>query len=336
MWLRHGGCRRLDASTVVWDGGTGGLPGRGLQRAGVRSGRHRVCGLGRKRLCLSRLANCGRRSRRGDGRRGHRGRRQRRRGDGGRRGRRLSRHRLRGGRLCRRRLSGRRLCRRRLRRRRLRRRRLRRRLRQGRRSGHGLRRHGRRRNGLRRFRLRRAGLRAHGLRRRGPRRQERQRVAVALWLGGDTNSQVHERRSDLGVARRPDRRHGVAFCHGGALRHRDGAEVRERDGESRGRLDGEAAAGGRHRPGERHDAGRGGANRRTGAAADVDAAMLARRVRVNGVEEERLEDCPVGGPRPGRRRGREDEHGEERRECERTHRHHSFGPTAPADQPLVV
>ena len=71
-------------------------------------------------------------------------------------------------------------------------------------------------------------------------------------------------------------------------------------------------------------------------AADVDAPMLATGVRVRRVEEERLEDRPVGGPRPRRCGGREDERGEDRRECERTHRHHSFGQRPRAGRPSVV
>jgi hypothetical protein len=48
--------------------------------------------------------------------------------------------------------------------------------------------------------------------------------------------------------------------------------------------------------------------------------MLPGRVRVRGVEEERLQDCPGGGPRPGLACGREEERDEDRREELTTHR----------------
>ena len=65
-------------------------------------------------------------------------------------------------------------------------------------------------------------------------------------------------------------------------------------------------------------------------------AVLPACVRVRRIEEEGLEDRPVGGPRPRPRSGRKDERGEDRRECKRTHRHHSFGQRPRACRPSVV
>jgi hypothetical protein len=48
--------------------------------------------------------------------------------------------------------------------------------------------------------------------------------------------------------------------------------------------------------------------------------MLAGRIRVRRVEEERLQDGAGGGPRPGLARWREEERGKDRREELTTHR----------------
>ena len=135
----------------------------------------------------------------------------------------------------------------------------------------------------------------------GARRQERQRVEVALRLGGDAHAEVDVRRRDLRLAGGADRGDGVALGDRGALRDVDRAEVGQRDGEAVGGLDREARARCGHGAGERDDARRGRAHVGARVAADVDAPVLAGGVRVRRVEDERLEDRPVDRPRPRRR-----------------------------------
>jgi hypothetical protein len=178
--------------------------------------------------------------------------------------------------------------------------------------------------------------RRRGLRRCNPRRQEGAWVEVPLRLGGHAHAQVDERRRDLRLAGGADCGDRVALCDRGAPRNRKRAEVRQGDGETGRGLDGDRPARCRHRAGERDGAGRRRVHLGACGSADVDAPMLPARVGVRRVEEERLQDWPIGGPRPRCRWRCEDERGKDRRECERTHRHHSFGQRTRAGRPSVV
>ena len=253
----------------------------GRRKAPLRPGRQRGAvgdGCSRRQAGALRKTTRGNRppAEPGGGRRGGDGRtrRARRRPDGeagtpcvgccrGDRGRPLVR-RLLGGRLSGRRLLGRRLllggCRRG------------RRLRSGDRSGDG------------RLRGRR--------RRRGPRcrsgRQEREWVEIPLRIGRLAHAQVDVGLVEFGRAARADRADGGALRHLGPLRNGDRAEMRQRDGETAGRVDRDDLATRWNRAGKADSAGCRRDHRRARPRADVDAAMLARRVRVRPVEGERL------------------------------------------------
>ena len=220
-----------------------------------------------RRSCAGRLDHCRRRS--GGGRR---------RGGGRRCGRwRRRRHRLRDDGSARARCRAHRRCGRR-------------------RSGRGRRRlRGESRGGRRRLRRSRA-LRA--------RRQEPQRIEVALLVGGLPHAEMHR-----GIARARDER---------ALRDRrpprdgDRPELRERDRVSVGCAQRQRGAAPRHDARERHRPRDRRANLGAGGNGDGDAAPLPRRVRRGAVEREPLDDRPVGRPAPRGRRGDEHEHREQR------------------------
>jgi len=138
-------------------------------------------------------------------------------------------------------------------------------------------------------------------------RQERERVEVALGIGGRADAEVDVWPVVLGRPARTDRRDDRPFRHRRALRDPERAEVRERDGEPTRRLDRDRLAARRNRARERHDAAHGREHRRAGRCTDVDAAMLPARIRLRPVEGERLQDRPGDGPGPGTRQGREEE-----------------------------
>ena len=105
----------------------------------------------------------------------------------------------------------------------------------------------------------------------------------------------------LRVAARPDRSGGVALADRRALVRHDRAEMRERDHEPVGGRDRDRLARRRDGSGERDCPGRGCDDSSAGVRADVDPAVLPAAVRARRVEDEWLQDGPVGGPcpRPG-------------------------------------
>jgi hypothetical protein len=100
-----------------------------------------------------------------------------------------------------------------------------------------------------------------------------------------------------GGAGRADGADGLSLGDPGSAVHGDRPEVDERDGVAVGRLDREAEAVRGHGAGERHRSGVRGDHRRSGGPADVDAAVLAGRVRITP-ELECLQDRTGRGPRP--------------------------------------
>jgi hypothetical protein len=159
-----------------------------------------------------------------------------------------------------------------------------------RRGGFRRHRHGRRR---RRGNRRRIGSRGR------IRRQEPEWVEVAELVGCQTDPEVDVRNGLLGRSARPHRGDGVTLGDGRALRDDERAEMRERHRVAVGGLDREALATRRHEAGEAHRPARRRDDRialRRGA--DVDAAVLARGVRVRLVVRERLEHRPMDRPAP--------------------------------------
>jgi hypothetical protein len=108
-----------------------------------------------------------------------------------------------------------------------------------------------------------------------------------------------------------------ALGHGGAARDGERAELQQRDGVAVGGLNGQCAAAGGDRAGERDDSRGRRADRLARRGADVDAAVLAGRVLVCR-ERERPQDGPVARPGPAgcdrndnERRDRSDDRDEE-------------------------
>jgi hypothetical protein len=129
-------------------------------------------------------------------------------------------------------------------------------------------------------------------------RQKRQRIDVALPVGGLAQPEGDIGLADLGDAARTDGRDDVSFVDAIPSGGQERAEMEERDGVSVGRLD-------RHGPPARRDGAReaddarcGRAHVRPGRRAEIDAAMLTRCVRMRAVERERAQHRTVDGPRP--------------------------------------
>ncbi len=142
---------------------------------------------------------------------------------------------------------------------------------------------------------------------RSSRRQEAGWIEVPLFVRVEPDAEMDVRLAHLGVAARSDCPDAVAFGDCRALLNGDRPEVGERHVVPVGRLDRDRLAARRHRARERHDSRSRSEHRRTRIAADVEAAMLPRRVRLRAVEGERLEHRAVGRPRPRARRGCENE-----------------------------
>jgi hypothetical protein len=182
-----------------------------------------------------------------------------------------------------------------------RRRRRRRRHRRGRRWGfrRGCRHHGRRRRGSRGVARRRRGVS-----RRRSRRQEAERIDVALFVRGRTHAELEVRLAHPGIVRRSDRPDAVALGDSRALLDRDRPQMRERHRPTVRGLDRHDPAALRHRAREGGDPGRGRDYRFAERARDVDAPVLPRCVRTLRVERERLQHDAGDRPRPGASSGR--------------------------------
>jgi hypothetical protein len=164
---------------------------------------------------------------------------------------------------------------------------------------------------------RRSGLGRHGFptvgrwldRARSRRGQEEKRVEVSLLVGGSPNPEIDVGHVQLGDAARADGSHRFALAHGGSAPHAERAEVHERDGVAVRGLDRHDLAAARDAARER-DRSRGGRDDRSPRrGADVDPAVLARRVRVAGIEGKPDQHRPCHRPGPGERRSRDDQGG---------------------------
>jgi hypothetical protein len=120
---------------------------------------------------------------------------------------------------------------------------------------------------------------SRGKRLRG-RRQEEQRVEVALGVGGQAYAEVHVRHCLLGDAADAGGADGLALADGRAPPNRQRAEMQQRHGVPVRRLDRERAPAGRHCAREGDDPGRGRGHRCAWRGTHVDAAVEARDVRV--------------------------------------------------------
>ena len=129
------------------------------------------------------------------------------------------------------------------------------------------------------------------------RRQQRERVDVALRLRGHAHTEMDVGTIPFRHAAGSSPCHGQALTDSVALPHPQLTQVRERDGVPGGRENGNRlalrgdGAGEAHRPGRRRE------DLLSRVGADVDAAMLAGRVRI-GAEREGPEHLPACRPGP--------------------------------------
>jgi hypothetical protein len=165
----------------------------------------------------------------------------------------------------------------------------------------------RNRDWIRRSRRGHAGSRD---RRGSSRRQERQRVDVALRVGSHADAEVDVRLGERDLAARPDRADRVTLEDRGVAAHADRAEVQERDRVAVLCLDRHGLATARDRAGEADRASCRCRHRGSRVSCNVDAAVLPRRVRV-APEREPAQDGAAGRPGPGRGRGNEEERRED-------------------------
>jgi hypothetical protein len=127
--------------------------------------------------------------------------------------------------------------------------------------------------------------------------EKRKGVQVAVRIGGRPDTQVDRGDGLLGRPGGTDRSNRLPLAHGGASGHGHGPQVDERDRVAVVGLDrhGEPVRSDRTSEGDaarpRRD------HRGTGLPADVDAAVLAGRVRIASVVK-RLQQRPGGRPRP--------------------------------------
>jgi hypothetical protein len=152
-------------------------------------------------------------------------------------------------------------------------------------------------NGLgARLRLRRRGG-------NGQRRQERERVDVALVVCCPAQAEVHERLREVDDATGPDAADRDALCGGRAAADSDGAEMDEGRGVAERRLDRHRLAPGRHGARERDDPVGRRYDVAAGRSAEVDPAMLSGGIRVRPIERERPQHRTGDRPRPCLRDG---------------------------------
>jgi hypothetical protein len=136
-------------------------------------------------------------------------------------------------------------------------------------------------------------------RRRRARRQQGERIDIALRIARHARAEVHVRIREPDHAARPDGPDDRPFPDECTSRHADRPQVDERRGVPERRLDRHGLPAGRDRPGEGHDSLGGGEHRAAAGSAEIDAAVLAARVRVRMVERKRPQHRAVDGPRPG-------------------------------------
>jgi hypothetical protein len=134
--------------------------------------------------------------------------------------------------------------------------------------------------------LLRPGLGLNGRRRCGfPSRKQRERVHVAVRIGGQANAEVEVGLRPLSLAARADRAHDLAFLNRGPGAHSDRAEVDERDRVAIGGANRQAQALTGQLPDERGDACRRSPDLRTRRGRDVDSPVLAACVGISFGDE---------------------------------------------------
>ena len=145
------------------------------------------------------------------------------------------------------------------------------------------------------------------------RRKERQRIQIAVRLGGEADAEIDVRLGAFGIAARPDRSDDVAFRDVRPDGNADRSEMDERDRVTVRRADRQAQPLMRELPSERDDARCGRPDIRTSRRADVDSAVLPTCVRI-AVGDERSQHGPVDWPGPRGSPGSQHEHREQQQD----------------------
>jgi hypothetical protein len=180
------------------------------------------------------------------------------------------------------------------------------------------------RRGLRLLRRRRRGRRRRRDHDPGALGQERERVDVALFLGGASDPQVHVRLAGHRVGTLTDRADARSLGDLVSSIHGDRGELQQGHGVAVARSDRQRTTASGNGPGERHDPRSRRAHRFAERAADVDAAVLSARIRIRA-EDERAEHGPVERPGPRVSSARKQQHDQRARDDrEPTHRRTSF------------
>ena len=135
------------------------------------------------------------------------------------------------------------------------------------------------------------------------RRQERERVDVALVVRGPAQAEVHEGLREVEDAAGPDGAHACALCYRRAALDVDRAQMHKGRRVAGSGLDRHGLAAGRHRAGERDDTAGGRRDVTAGGGAEVDTAVLSSSVRMRPIEREGPQHGPVDRPRPRLRDG---------------------------------
>jgi hypothetical protein len=173
------------------------------------------------------------------------------------------------------------------------------------------------------------------------RRQEQQRIDIAVRILGAPDAEVDVWDVVLELSGRTDRADDRPLAHGLAAPNARRAEMRQGHRVPVGRVNRRDFAAHWHGSGERDGAGRRREDRLSGPSANVDSAVLARGVRIVA-EDEFLEYRAFDGPGP-RSRGRHDHEG--RRERDDQGSTHLLSPCCPvcqqrhdtwASQPLSI
>jgi hypothetical protein len=150
--------------------------------------------------------------------------------------------------------------------------------------------------------------------------QEAQRVHVPIRLGAPPHAEIHVGHGQLHHAALTDGPDGVALRQARAATHSDRAEMHERDRVTILRLDRDRPAAHRHDPGEGNHAGRRGEHGCSRRGADVDPAVLARRIRVVA-EQEGPQHRALHRPGPAQSGRRHDERSRNRSADEQSEHH---------------
>jgi hypothetical protein len=135
--------------------------------------------------------------------------------------------------------------------------------------------------------------------------QEEERIQVPIRVGAPPHAEMDVGHRELHHAARTDGPNDVALRQARAATHGDRAEMQERDRVTILGLDGDRPAAHRHGPGEGDHPGRRREHGRSRRGADVDPAVLARRIRIVA-EQEGPQHRPLHRPGPtqsGRRHG---------------------------------